>query len=107
MPKLLAVTRESNIRRFIGWFDDAAQEEPAYDPKWTAPNGLGDCIVCAGPLTGDNVRTVSVMWADRHGGRSLFYRMHRTCGDSLTDREHGLYDEAVLDAFATANPVHE
>ena len=90
-----------DVARFIGWFDDAWQDTPTHDPKDAAANGVGDCIVCARPMTPDDVRTISVMYEDRRGGRSLFYRMHRTCGDSLTPREQGLYDEAVLDAFAT------
>lgn len=88
----------SETRRYVGWFDSAEQETPAHDPLFTAP-----CIVCQRPMSEDDVRTVSLMW--HRGSASLFYRMHRTCGESLTEREAALYDGCVLDAFAETMPA--
>lgn len=79
-------------REAIGYYTDAAQTEPVFDP------GLCACPVCGAPLTEDDVRTVSMSPADPSEGQapiSAFYRLHRTCavegGDEL---------QAALDAQA-------
>jgi hypothetical protein len=77
--------------RYVGWYDRADQTEPTFDP------GNVPCVVCHQPWTKDTVRTVCVTWQDRHVHQSLFYRMHRTCADSLTPKEVELYDGTVLD----------
>lgn len=77
--------------KYVGWYDAAGQSEPTFDPGPTTP-----CVVCHKSLTPDNVRTISVMWQQERT-QSLFYRMHRTCSETLTDTERELYDGAVLD----------
>lgn len=80
-----------DLQRFVGWYDDASQKEPTHDPAHDGP-----CIVCIKPLTPDNVRTVSVL--AEGGTRSLFYRLHRTCAEALSERDAGDLDEAVMNA---------
>lgn len=77
--------------RYVGWYDSADQVEPTFDP------GNVPCVVCHQPWTEETVRTICVMWQDREPPQSLFYRMHRTCADSLSDAEREMYDGAVLD----------
>ncbi len=86
-------------RSFIGWFDDPSQTKPVHDPPHDAK-----CPVCVKPITPDDVRTICLMWADRKGGKSVFYRMHRTCAVSLSDREKQVFDGMVLDAMPTLFP---
>lgn len=88
------MAEKRDMLRYVGWYDDASQDAPAYDPPHDGP-----CIVCNKPLTPDDVRTCSLMWEDRSGGKSLFYRLHRTCGDGLSEKEVALYDGAVLDSM--------
>ena len=91
-------TGRSDMLQFVGWFDSAEQTEPTYEPPFPGP-----CIVCMKPMSADDVRTYSLMWADRAYNKSVFYRMHRTCAESLTPAELGAYDGAVLDAIPTLN----
>lgn len=79
-----------NVIGLVGWYDRADQDTPTYDPPHEGP-----CPVCGGALGPDSVRTVSVLYAD--GVRSLFYRLHRACGDRLTQVEEGRLDAAVLE----------
>lgn len=74
---------------FIGWFDAAEQTTPTYDPSHTGP-----CAVCLRALLPDDMRTVNLL---PHGGnRSIFYRLHRTCSEALSEGEHKQLDSAVL-----------
>lgn len=75
--------------QLVGYFTDASQDVPAYDPGTDAP-----CIVCMKPIAADQMRTVSVaLYSGRK--RSLFYRAHRSCEEesgaliesSIIDRE--------------------
>jgi hypothetical protein len=77
--------------RYVGWFDSDDQAVPTFDP------GSVPCVICHQPWTPETVRTISLMWSDGSATQSLFYRMHRTCADALTDAEQTLYDGAVLD----------
>lgn len=79
----------------FGWYDRADQKEPTYDP------GLVDCPVCHALVTQDNVRTISLLHDDR---RSLFYRMHRTCAEGLTEDQRDYYDEAVMHGTEAGQP---
>lgn len=78
-----------------GWFDDPWQTEPSYDPPHDAA-----CLFCGQPIVPDDVRTHSLMYADRmiYAKRSYFYRTHRTCAD--TDPTHTAMDGIVLDMIA-------
>ena len=100
-----ASTRD--MRQFVGWFDDPAQTEPVYRPPFPGP-----CIVCMKPmLNQSDVRVTCLMWQDRKHGLSVFYRMHRTCAESLTPDEMSDYDGVVLDSMPTlvapTSPVTE
>lgn len=74
-----------------GWFDDAKQEEPTYDPPHCAP-----CLYCGLPLTDDDVRTHSVR--SYYGAeRSYFYRTHRTCDEAASAEQQQAIMGGVLD----------
>ena len=62
---------------FYGWFDDASQTEPTYDPPRDAP-----CLLCGRRIVADDVRTHSLMHSGVYGARSYFYRTHRTCSEA-------------------------
>lgn len=68
---------------FYGWFDDAKQAAPTYDPPHD-----GRCLYCGRPITPDDVRTHSLMMATGYARRSYFYRTHRTCDDGKLPDEH-------------------
>lgn len=61
------------MSKIYGWFDDAGQASPTYDPPHDS-----DCPYCGLPITSGDVRTHSIMWQD-NAERSYFYRTHRTC----------------------------
>lgn len=79
--------------RLWGWFDEAGQEKPSYDPPHDAP-----CPYCLVPISEDDVRTHSLMMAGPHyAKRSYFYRTHATCDDTQSDT--GM-DGKIFDAIA-------
>lgn len=86
----------SDMLRFVGWYDGADQATPTHEPEFPGP-----CIACLKPMSVDDVRTISLMWQDKSHGRSLFYRMHRTCAEAMGEAERNAYDGAVLDAMPT------
>jgi hypothetical protein len=75
----------------IGYFTEAAQTEPVFDPGLEV-----DCPVCKARLI-EPVKTISLMWVD--GDRSYFFRAHKACWERLTPEEQGFYEGAVLDAM--------
>lgn len=81
---------------FYGWFDDAEQKEPTYDP----PLG-GPCPLCGRfmvPMEQD-VRTHSLIYKGLvYAKRSYFYRTHRTCAEKDQTRTAG--DGFILDLIA-------
>lgn len=77
----------------FGWFDDADQAAPSYDPPHDAP-----CLFCGVKINGDDVRTHSLMYRGEYGARSYFYRTHRTCADR--NNEASSMDGFVLDMIA-------
>jgi hypothetical protein len=81
--------------RLWGWFDDASQKDKAsYEPPHDAP-----CPYCFAPITADDMRTHSLMWAEGYANRSYFYRSHRTCDDAAKARGKSA-DGKILDAIA-------
>lgn len=63
--------------QFYGWFDDATQQKPSYEPPRDAP-----CLFCGSKIGPDDVRTHSIMMeAPQYAKRSYFYRTHRTCAE--------------------------
>lgn len=79
------------MKRFYGWFDDAAQSVPSYDPPRDGP-----CPYCLEPLLKDDVRTHSIMMKDgEYAKRSYFFRTHRTCDDGAQARGKCL-DDAIF-----------
>jgi hypothetical protein len=63
---------------FYGWFDDATQQTPSFDPPHDAP-----CPFCGTPIHGEDVRTHSLMYqGEQYAKRSYFYRTHRTCDEA-------------------------
>lgn len=89
------VQRHIDEQVFYGWFDDASQQEPTYNP----PLG-GPCPLCGkhiGPMVGD-VRTHSLMYQGQYAGRSYFYRTHRTCAER--DKTQTVADDFILELIA-------
>lgn len=78
---------------FYGWFDDAEQEVPSYDPPHDGP-----CLFCGRLLAVNDVRTHSIMVVSGYANRSYFYRTHRTCAE--TDPSHTAMDGVVFDMIA-------
>lgn len=75
---------------FYGWYDDADQSEPTYEPPRDAP-----CPFCGYPIHVEDVRTHSLMYAGQYAARSYFYRTHRTCAEA--DSTHTAMDDFILD----------
>jgi hypothetical protein len=62
---------------FYGWYDDASQSAPTFEPPRDAP-----CPFCGTKIHVDDVRTHSLMYAEGYAKRSYFYRTHRTCAEA-------------------------
>ena len=76
---------------FYGWFDDATQRTPSYDPPHDAP-----CLYCGRPIAADDVRTHSLMTAGQtYAKRSYFYRTHRTCDEASKEGVDALIFEMI------------
>ncbi len=75
---------------FYGWYDDATQTEPTYEP----PRG-GPCLFCGGAITPGDVRTHSIMAVGEYARRSYFYRTHRTCAEH--DKSPNGMDDFIFD----------
>lgn len=72
---------KSADNQFYGWFDDASQVTPTYEPPRRGP-----CLLCGKPIQAQDVRTISLMMAaSAYAKRSYFYRLHRTCSDLWGD----------------------
>jgi hypothetical protein len=78
---------------FFGWFDDASQVTPSYDPPRNAP-----CLFCGARINATDVRTHSLMYRGEYAARSYFYRTHRTCADR--DGGANSMDGFILDMIA-------
>lgn len=86
-----------NTGRIYGYFTDAAQTEPVFNPGVGVP-----CPICANELDAINVRTVSLMVPG--DSRSYFYRVHRSCHEPLTEEERIRVDGVLIDAiYSTRN----
>lgn len=83
--------------RIYGYFTDAAQTVPVYDP------GLDTlCPICVMRLNAADVRTISLMVPD--DSRSYFYRVHRSCHEPLSEAERIRVDGLLIDAiYRTGN----
>ena len=75
---------------FYGWFDDAEQTKPTYDPPHDTP-----CPFCGFPVHADDVRTHSLIYQSGYAERSYFYRTHQTCAEK--DETHTTMDGFILD----------
>jgi hypothetical protein len=82
------------MKSIYGYFSEAHQEEPTYDP------GLDvDCPICHQRLSRP-MKTISLML--EHDDRSYFYRVHKACYDALTPDEQSVYDSVIIDAVGRA-----
>jgi len=82
-----------------GYYDSPLQDKPVYDPGLTVP-----CLICGGCLTGDDVRTISLMVPE--DSRSYFYRVHRSCHEPLTEQERSSVDGLLIDAIYSVRNVN-
>jgi len=71
----------------IGFFDNAEQSDPTYDPPHNAP-----CVVCGEPVC-HPMKTISLMWQDGADNKSYFYRSHKAC----YEKNPAAADKAALD----------
>lgn len=81
-----------------GYFSDAMQEEPEYDPGLEA-----ECPVCHKRLIATpviNLVTISLMAPDDN--RSYFYRAHKSCYEDLTSEQETAIDSILIDAIYAA-----
>lgn len=88
--------RHRKQQLFYGWFDDADQQEPSYNP----PLG-GPCPLCGRHMVvmEQDVRTHSLMYQGKvYGKRSYFYRTHKTCAEK--DPTHTAADGFILELIA-------
>ena len=76
--------------QIYGWFDDAAQDAPSYDPPRNTP-----CLFCGHPVVPDDVRTHGFLFTGQYAARSYFYRTHKSCAE--TDPTHTAMDGFVMD----------
>lgn len=79
---------------FYGWYDDPEQprEKPSHEPPRD-----GACLYCGKPISPEDVRTHSLMYAGPvYAKRSYFYRTHRTCYENSKE---GM-DDFILDMIA-------
>lgn len=77
---------------FYGWFDDAHQSEPTYDPGIPAP-----CPFCGTQIADDtDCRTHCFMAASNvYAKRSYFYRTHKSC-DERNRKEAPTRNDAIM-----------
>ena len=73
----------------VGYYRSTRATEPDYDPPHDSP-----CPICGRPVTTDDVRTVSLMSERRRF--SVFYRLHRTCGNDSAPAALVACDENAL-----------
>lgn len=72
-----------------GYFLNASQEVPEYDP------GLNvNCPICEALLSSP-MKTISVLLVG--DDRSFFYRTHKACYENLTEDEQTKLDSLVVD----------
>lgn len=81
-----------NDNTFYGWFDDATQTTPSYDPPHNAP-----CPFCGKAVHAEDVRTTSLMYQGQYAARSYFYRTHRTCSEAHKSTR---MDDFIFDMIA-------
>jgi hypothetical protein len=78
---------------FYGYFENAQETEPAYEPPRDAP-----CPFCGKPVSSDDVRTHNLIHGDRtYAQRGYFYRTHRTCAEKFGSLS---MDGFILDMIA-------
>lgn len=62
---------------FYGYFDNAQDTTPAYEPPRDAP-----CPYCGRPVFEGDVRTHNIMYTGpAYAKRSYFYRTHKSCDE--------------------------
>jgi len=93
-----------------GYYTDATQTTPEYDPGLEAP-----CVICGKDLLPDDVRTISLMAVEdlkndedglhyKPDTRSYFYRVHRSCHEPLSEEQRTKVDGLLIDAiYSTKN----
>lgn len=78
---------------YFGYYDEATQTKPAYDPRKQAP-----CLICGKVWQDDDVRTLSIMAYDKwRREKSWFYRVHKSCHEAMSDEEKGFFESTMFD----------
>lgn len=85
--------------RIYGWYSSVDQpvDQPTHNPPFDAP-----CLLCGETIFDADVRTISLMYADRRDGRAYFYRAHKTCHERASEEERQRLDGLVLDMIGRA-----
>lgn len=83
-------------KNHVGYFTSPEQVSPVHDPPFPCA-----CPVCGEPMTSADVRTVSIRLASppESGAPllSLFYRLHRTCAEEISNDDLGALDNQAFD----------
>ncbi len=76
------------MNKLIGYFEDFS-DTPKYDP------GLDvNCLICMKPLSLP-LKTISV--TKIKDLRSYFFRVHKNCWESLSEKEQKNYESSIID----------
>lgn len=82
-----------------GYYDAPGKTEPDWDP------GLDiDCPVCERPLSDNPTVTINVRRLDQKPYMSWFYRLHKGCHATLSERECMEMDELAMGPGPLAKP---
>lgn len=81
-------------RPIYGYFTDASQTEPVFDPGVSV-----SCPICSKELDAVDVRTISLMVPGDL--RSYFYRVHRSCHEPLSEQQRIRIDGLLIDAICS------
>ena len=81
------------LNKHLGYYEGKEAKIPTYDP------GLDtECPVCFKKLTEDNLRTIGFLSEKAYKqNRSYFYRVHKSCHESLNEDQQNLLDSSFVD----------
>jgi hypothetical protein len=78
-----------------GYYDSPSQIRPVFDP---GTRGV-PCPNCGNELNEVDLRTISLMVPN--DSRSYFYRVHKSCHESLNERQQTNLDSLLIDAICS------
>ena len=78
-------------RGIFGFFNDAMQTSPTFDPGLSAP-----CPICLRPVGTEPVKTISLM--GEKSNRSYFFRAHKRCWEYATEDQRNQIEGSLIDS---------